>query len=83
MYRVRVERKAQKELAKIPEPYYTNIKRAILALASDPRPAGCKKMKGRRAYRIRIADYRVIYEVQDAILLVNVIELGDRKDVYR
>ncbi|WP_205623611.1 type II toxin-antitoxin system RelE family toxin [Anditalea andensis] len=47
MYKVRVERKAQKKLAKIPEPYYSNIKTAILDLGNDPRPKGCKKLKGR------------------------------------
>lgn len=82
MYKVQVERKAQKKLAKIPAPYYANIKAAILNLGNNPRPNGCKKLKGRDAYRIRIADYRVIYEIQDDILLVQVIDLGHRKDIY-
>lgn len=82
MYKVRVERKAQKKLSKIPEPYYSNIKTAILDLGNDPRPQGCKKLKGRDGYRIRVADYRIIYEIQDSILLVDVIDLGHRKDIY-
>ncbi len=82
MYKVRVERKAQKKLSKIPEPYYSNIKAAILDLGNDPRPKGCKKLKGRDGYRIRVADYRIIYEIQDSILLVDVIDLGHRKDIY-
>lgn len=82
MYKVRVERKAQKKLSKIPEPYYSNIKTAILDLGNDPRPQGCKKLKGRDGYRIRVADYRIIYEIQDSILLVDVIDLGQRKDIY-
>jgi mRNA interferase RelE/StbE len=61
MYQVRVERKAQKELSKIPEPYYSNIKTAILDLGDDPRPTECKKLKGRDGYRVRVADYRIIY----------------------
>ena len=82
MYKVRVERKAQKKLSKIPEPYYSNLKAAILDLGNNPRPQGYKKLKGRDAYRIRVADYRIIYEIQDSILLVDVINLGHRKGVY-
>ena len=82
MYKVQLERKAQKKLAKIPVPYYANIKTAILNLANNPRPKGCKKLKGRDAFRIRIADYRVIYEIYDDVLLVQVIDLGHRKDIY-
>ena len=81
-YEVRVERRALKKLSKIPDPYYTHIKKAILDLAKDPRPQGCKKLKGREAYRIRIADYRIIYEVKDKLLLVDIIELGHRKEIY-
>ena len=82
MYRVRVERKAQKALSKIPEPYYSNIKGAILRLAEDPRPEGYKKLKGRQGYRIRVGNYRIIYEIQDKLLLVDVIDLGHRKEIY-
>lgn len=74
MFKVRIERKAQKKLAK--------IKTAILNLANDPRPVGYKKLKGREGYRIRVADYRIIYEVFDDFLLVNVVDLGHRKDIY-
>lgn len=58
MYKVRVERKAQKKLSKIPEPYYSNLKASILDLGNDPHPQGYKKLKGRDGYRIRVADYR-------------------------
>lgn len=69
-------------MKEINEPYYSNIKRAIYNLANNPRPAGCKKLKGRDSYRIRVADYRIIYEIFDDILLVDVIDLGHRKDIY-
>ncbi len=82
-YKVRLERRAQKKLARVSEPYYSNIKTAILDLAKNPRPQGCKKLKGRDAFRIRVANYRIIYEIQDAILLVDVIDLGHRKDIYK
>lgn len=82
MYRIRIESSAQKKLAKIPNPYYSTIKTAILDLAENPRPVGCKKLRGRNGYRIRVSDYRVIYEIIDDILQVDVIDLGHRKDIY-
>lgn len=68
VYKVRVERRAQKKLAGIPEPHYSNLKNAILDLGNDPRPQGYRKLKGRDGFRIRVADYRVIYEIQDSVL---------------
>jgi len=81
-YIVRIEQKAQKELSKISEPYYTKVKFAILDLAKNPRPVNCKNLKGRDAFRIRVADYRIIYEVFDDTLIINVISVGHRKDIY-
>ena len=82
MYKVKIEKKAVKKLAKIPPPYYNKIKDAILDLADNPKPNGCKKLKGREGYRIRIGDYRVIYEVIDDVLLVSVLDLGSRGGIY-
>jgi len=81
-YQVRISKKALKVLEKIRDPDYSRIKNAIYSLANDPRPHGYKKLKGRNGYRIRIGNYRVIYEVLDSILLVDVLNLGDRKDIY-
>ena len=81
-YRITIKKRAAKALQDINEPYYTNIKAAIYRLADDPRPQGCKKLKGYTAYRIRVADYRIIYEIVDDILLVDVVDLGHRKDIY-
>ena len=55
---------------------------AIENLAENPRPKGYKKLKGRTGYRIRVGNYRIIYEIFDDILLIDVIELGHRKDIY-
>jgi mRNA interferase RelE/StbE len=53
-------------------------------LAEKPRPIGCLKLKGNGdAYRIRIGDFRVIYEIEDEVLIVVVVSVGDRKEVYR
>lgn len=60
-YNVTLKKRAIKALTKINEPYFSNIKEAIYDLSNDPRPNGCKKLKGRDAYLIRIANYRAIY----------------------
>jgi len=81
-YQVRVEKKVFKKLEKIAEPWYSQIKLHILELGNNPRPAGVKKLKGLPAYRIRVADYRIIYEIADEIRIVDVIDLGHRREVY-
>lgn len=81
-YNIVISSKAEKQLAKLPSQFYPKIIENILALAENPRPSGCKKLKGRSGYRIRIGDYRVIYSIEDGILLVRVIAVGDRKEIY-
>lgn len=73
---------AIKELENINEPFYTKIKEAIFSLTENPRPVGYKKLKGRDGYRIRVGDYRVIYEIFDTELMIDIITLGHRKDIY-
>jgi mRNA interferase RelE/StbE len=58
------------------------LKNSIYALAENPRPTGCKKLKGRDSYRIRVADYRVIYEIADKVLSIEVIAIGHRRNIY-
>jgi mRNA interferase RelE/StbE len=82
MLTLRIEKAVIKALEKINEPYYSKIKSAILNLAENPRPPGYKKLKGRAGFRIRVADYRIIYEIFDDILQVDVIDLGHRKSIY-
>lgn len=69
----------------LPDVYRDRVSDAINALADTPRPPGCKAMRGEPhgTYRIRVGDYRVIYRVTDAVLLVLVIKVGNRGDVYR
>ncbi len=81
-YSLQFSRQALKELEKINEPYYSNIKHAITSLTIDPRPNGYKKLKGRDSYRIRVSNYRIIYNIFDSLLVVDVIAVGHRKDIY-
>jgi len=82
-YKISILRRAQKQLAKIPANDYKKIKQAILDLAHDPRPPGSKKLKGRSGWRIRQGDYRVIYEIQDDQLIIIILDVGNRRDIYR
>jgi len=59
------------------------IVRAILSLAEEPRPSGCRKLSGRNKYRVRSGQYRIIYAVQDTILIVTIVKVGHRGEVYR
>lgn len=81
-YTVTLRKSALKTLTEINEPYYSSIKKAIYGLADNPRPQGYKKLKGRPGYRVRVGDYRIIYDIFDKELVVNVIALGHRKDIY-
>lgn len=83
-YRVEITASAEKALARLPKPDLARVVRTIKALAAVPRPAGCRKLKGHEdVYRIRVGLYRVIYSVDDRRIIVIVLKLGHRKDVYR
>lgn len=82
LYTINFTKQAFKDLDKINEPFYSNIKQAIINLSVNPRPTGFKKLKGREGFRIRIGNYRVIYNVYDNELVVEVIALGHRKNIY-
>jgi len=81
-YSIRITKPAQKELDKLSDKLAEPILHAIADLAFDPRPHGYKKLKGLNGYRIRVGDYRIIYQIIDTILLVKVINVGHRKDIY-
>ena len=83
-YRIEFTRSAEKDLRKIGKSRIAAIYREIEGLSADPRPHGVKKLAGAdRTYRIRVGDYRVVYEIEDDVLLVLVIRIAHRKDVYK
>jgi mRNA interferase RelE/StbE len=81
-YTVVLSRKAQKQLDKLSDSVAKPIFEAIAKLEVDPRPLGFKKLKGREGFRIRVGNYRIIYDIFDFELKVDVITLGHRKDIY-
>jgi mRNA interferase RelE/StbE len=82
MYEVIVEKSVLKQLQKVPQPFYRKIKEALTHLGNNPRPIGYLKLKGREGYRVRVGDYRIIYDIKDQQLIVLVISISHRKDVY-
>lgn len=81
-YTIQIFRRAQKELAALPQLVYPRVRDAIRELADTPRPPGCKKLAGREGWRIRVGDYRVIYEIDDRAQSITVMHIGHRRDVY-
>lgn len=82
-YKIEITKNAEKQLRKLSDSVSKKISIAILSLTENPRPNGCKKLKGKDlAYRIRVSDYRIIYEVFDNELLIVVVAAGHRKEIY-
>ena len=82
-YKLFIEKAALKELSRIPSKEQSRIITSIENLTEVPRPPGVKKLTGREAWRIRIGNYRIIYEIQDDKLVVLIVHIGHRKDIYR
>ena len=82
-YTVYITKTVQKQLAKFPNTVADRLERKMLALEDDPRPSGAVKLTGRDAYRIRVGDYRFIYDIQDTILTVDILKVAHRKDIYK
>ncbi len=81
-YQIQIRKSAQKQLDKLSDDIAENLLDAIEELAVNPRPNGCKKLKGRSGYRIRKGDYRIIYDIYDDVLIVDIIAAGHRKEIY-
>ncbi len=83
-YRILIKRSAQKEIkAAGTKKDRQLIVRRILGLALDPRPQGCEKLAGSDYYRVRQGTYRIVYEIQDSVLIVYIVKVAHRKDVYK
>jgi mRNA interferase RelE/StbE len=81
-YRIELRPAAIRALKRIDHQDRDRIRGAIALLGQDPRPPGAKALQGRDGLRVRVGDYRIIYTVQDDVLLVVVVTLGHRRDVY-
>jgi mRNA interferase RelE/StbE len=82
-YTVLILRRARRELQRLPQEDYERVREAMRGLARILRPTGCLALTGRAGWRIRVGDYRVIYEIDDAQHTVTIVHVGHRRDVYR
>lgn len=89
-YKVEIQESAKRELKKLPKSIAGRILEKIIKLGDEPRPNGCKKLKSfdlpnnpyKDLYRIRVGDYRAVYAIEDDILIVIVVKIANRKEVY-
>ena len=83
-YEVLFRPAAVRQIKALDKPTQLKVKDATKALGDNPRPSGCVKMAvGKDLYRLRIGDYRILYVVEDSVLVVTVVKVGNRRDVYR
>ena len=83
-YRILIKSSAAKEIENIPARRdRRRVVERIRRLGDDPRPRGCEKLSGQDRYRVRQGNYRIIYSIDDNRLIVHVVKVGDRKDIYR
>ena len=82
-YEVRIIRAAEKEMNRLPRAIHARISRKTLSLEDNPRPRGAKKLSGREEYRLRVGDYRLLYTINDQALVVSIVAVGHRGEVYR
>ena len=84
IYEVKLSRRALRSLISLERSQQQRIRAALDLLSENPRPPNCVAMRGEDSvYRVRIGDYRIVYEVRDLLLLVHVVRIGHRREVYR
>lgn len=84
MWSLCLPKRVERELADVPRELRSSVDQAINELRDDPRPPGCKKLKGRAGcWRIRVGPYRILYDIHDHERVVVFVKIGLRKDVYR
>ena len=82
-YRIEIKKSAQKEIQSLPRAEIKRVVAKIQQLAANPRMQDSKKLTSQEQYRVRVGQYRILYEIHDDVLLVMVVRVANRKDVYR
>lgn len=82
-YKIVITRSAAKELEEVPRKDRENIVAKIQLLSSEPRPVGSEKLAGDEKYRVRHGHYRLLYQIDDGAILVTVVRIAHRREVYR
>lgn len=82
-YKVAIKKSAAKEIERLPRKDMKAVLERVESLSENPRPRDCKKLSSQEKYRIRCGNYRILYAIEDDILIVFVVKVGHRRDVYR
>ena len=82
-YNLAFKKSVARDLRALPAKDVHRILKCFEQLSEPPRPAGCEKLSGRERYRLRQGIYRIVYEIRDDVLMVIVVKVGHRRDVYR
>ncbi len=82
-YRIEIKKSAVKEVERLPLKDMKAVLERIECLCENPSPYDCKKLSAEEKYRIRCGNYRILYCIKDDILIIFVVKVGHRKDVYR
>ncbi len=83
LYKIRIKKSVSKDFKKIPKKDVQRILDAIQGLAKEPRPPQSKKLSGQERYRLRQGNYRILYSIEDEELIISVVKVGNRRDVYK
>ena len=82
-YKINIKRSAEKELESLPDKIHDKVVSRLLLLKNNPRPQGVKKLRGESGYRIRVGDYRVLYDIDDKNNALEIYSVAHRRQVYR
>ena len=82
-YKIEIKKSAVKEIEQLPKREIQVVLNKIQSLADNPRPHDCQKLSTEEKYRIRCGDYRILYSILDDVLIICVVKVGHRKDIYQ
>lgn len=82
-YRIEIKKSAAKEIERLSRKDINSVVDKIASLSDNPRPHGCQRLSGQEKYRIRCGDYRILYSIEDKILIIYIVKVGHRRGVYR
>ena len=83
MYQLKIKRSAEQDLRRLPRSMFPRVNQTILALREEPRPPGVRKLKGKfEGWRVRVGNYRIVFQIDDAAQTVTIIRVRHRREVY-
>jgi len=81
-YKIEIKKSAAKEIHKLPQKNLKRVLTKIQSLSGNPRPMDSKKLSAQEKYRVRVGQYRILYSIHDDVLIIVVVKVGHRKDIY-